>query len=111
MDMEHGVTWSSMTIPAFGIERIGHQVELHCDLCGKRHHLHTLLCAGGECTGSLLGNAVRLLAGGEQLQDPLRRNPEGRPAFIEEALRLEKPFRYPYVPCQGHDARHGPDSK
>src|ERR1700733_1085991 len=86
MDMEHRVTWPSMTIPAFGIERIAHQVELSCDLCGKRHHLRQRRAAASR---------------GEQLQDPLRRNPEGRPAFIEEALRLERPFRYPYVPCPG----------
>jgi cytochrome P450 len=56
--------------------------------------LHTLLSAGGESTSSLLGNAVRLLAEDEELQAHLRRNPEWVPAFIEEALRLESPFRY-----------------
>jgi cytochrome P450 len=56
--------------------------------------LHTLLSAGGESTTSLLGNAVRLLAEDQELQAHLRRNPEQLPAFIEEALRLESPFRY-----------------
>lgn len=56
--------------------------------------LHTLLSAGGESTTSLLGNAVRLLAEHSDLQDHLRQNPERIPLFVEEALRLEPPFRY-----------------
>jgi cytochrome P450 len=56
--------------------------------------LHTLLSAGGESTTSLLGNAVRILAEDQELQAHLRRHPEWVPAFIEEALRLESPFRY-----------------
>lgn len=56
--------------------------------------LHTLLSAGGESTTSLLGNAVRLLAEDRDLQERLRRDPDLVPAFIEEALRLESPFRY-----------------
>jgi len=56
--------------------------------------LHTLLSAGGESTTSLLGNAVRLLAEHPDLQEQLRQNPEEIPTFIEEALRLEPPFRY-----------------
>lgn len=56
--------------------------------------LHTLLSAGGESTTSLLGNSVRILAEREDLQDQLRRQPELIPAFVEEALRLESPFRY-----------------
>jgi cytochrome P450 len=62
--------------------------------------LHTLLSAGGESTTSLLGNGVRLLAENPDLQDELRRNPHLVPAFIEEALRLESPFRFlmRYVP-------------
>jgi cytochrome P450 family 144 len=56
--------------------------------------LHTLLSAGGESTTSLLGNAVRLLAEHQELQEHLRRNPEQIPTFVEEALRLESPFRY-----------------
>ena len=56
--------------------------------------LHTLLSAGGESTTSLLGNAVRILAEDQELQQHLRHNPEQLPTFIEEALRLESPFRY-----------------
>jgi cytochrome P450 family 144 len=56
--------------------------------------LHTLLSAGGESTTSLLGNAVRILAEQPELQEHLRREPELIPTFVEEALRLEPPFRY-----------------
>jgi cytochrome P450 len=56
--------------------------------------LHTLLSAGGESTTSLLGNAVRLLAEHPDLQEQLRRDPGKIPTFVEEALRLEPPFRY-----------------
>jgi cytochrome P450 family 144 len=56
--------------------------------------LHTLLSAGGESTTSLLGNAVRILAEHRDVQDQLRENPELIPLFVEEALRLEPPFRY-----------------
>ena len=53
-----------------------------------------MLSAGGESTTSLLGNAVRLLAEHPDLQQHLRQNPEQIPTFVEEALRLESPFRY-----------------
>jgi cytochrome P450 len=56
--------------------------------------LQTLLGAGGESTTSLLGNAVRIVAERPDLQDQLRRDPELVPAFVEEALRLESPFRH-----------------
>jgi cytochrome P450 family 144 len=56
--------------------------------------LHTLLSAGGESTTSLLGNAVRLLAENRDLQDRLRGQLDLVPAFVEEALRLESPFRF-----------------
>ena len=56
--------------------------------------LHTLLSAGGESTTSLLGNAVRILAEHPDLQRHLRQNPDQIPMFVEEALRLEPPFRY-----------------
>jgi cytochrome P450 len=56
--------------------------------------LTILLSAGGESTTSLLGNAVRMLAEDQELQDHLRRNLDQVPAFVEEALRLESPFRY-----------------
>jgi len=56
--------------------------------------LHTLLSAGGESTTSLLGNAARILAEDQELQQHLRQNLEQIPTFVEEALRLEPPFRY-----------------
>jgi cytochrome P450 len=55
--------------------------------------LHTLLSAGGETTSSLVGNAVRLLADDQELQQQLREDPGLIDAFVEEALRLESPFR------------------
>jgi len=56
--------------------------------------LQNLLGAGGESTTSLLGNSVRLLAEQPDLQHQLRVEPELVPTFIEEALRLESPFRF-----------------
>jgi cytochrome P450 len=56
--------------------------------------LHTLLSAGGESTTSLLGSAARILAEDPDLQDRLRNDRDLVPAFVEEALRLESPFRY-----------------
>jgi cytochrome P450 len=56
--------------------------------------LQNLLGAGGESTTSLLGNSVRLLAEQPDLQRQLRLGPELVPTFIEEALRLESPFRF-----------------
>lgn len=55
--------------------------------------LHILLAAGGESTTSLLGNAVRILAEDQALQQTLRAQPELIPNFMEEVLRLESPFR------------------
>jgi cytochrome P450 family 144 len=56
--------------------------------------LQTLLSAGGESTTSLLGNSVRLLAEHQDVQSTLREQPDLIPAFVEEALRLESPFRF-----------------
>lgn len=56
--------------------------------------MHTLLSAGGESTTSLLGNAIHILALNPELQARLRGEPELVAPFIEEALRLESPFRY-----------------
>jgi cytochrome P450 len=56
--------------------------------------MHTLLSAGGESTTSLLGNAIHLLASNPELQARLRDDPRLVAPFIEEALRLESPFRY-----------------
>jgi cytochrome P450 len=55
--------------------------------------LHTLLGAGGETTSSLVGNAVWLLADDLELQQLLRGQPKLIDSFVEEALRLESPFR------------------
>jgi cytochrome P450 len=55
--------------------------------------LVTLLAAGGESTTSLLGNATRILAEDAALQQKLREQPDLIPAFLEEVLRLESPFR------------------
>jgi cytochrome P450 len=56
--------------------------------------LQTLLSAGGESTTSLLGNSVRILAEDQELQQHLRKDPEQIATFVEEALRLESPFRF-----------------
>jgi cytochrome P450 family 144 len=53
----------------------------------------TLLSAGGESTSSLLGNAVRILAENPDLLARLKADRSQIAAFIEEALRLESPFR------------------
>jgi len=56
--------------------------------------LQTLLAAGGESTTSLLGNAAGYLAANPDMQQQLREQPDRIPAFIEEILRLESPFRH-----------------
>jgi len=56
--------------------------------------LMVLLGAGGETTTSLIGNAIRILAERAELQDALRADPARVPAFVEEALRFESPFRF-----------------
>jgi cytochrome P450 len=58
--------------------------------------LMVLLGAAGESTASLLGNAVRILAEDTGLQDQLRADRSLVPAFVEEAIRLETPFRGHY---------------
>ena len=52
-----------------------------------------LVIAGSESTASLMGSAVHMLASDERLQDELRAHPSRIGVFIEEALRLESPFR------------------
>jgi hypothetical protein len=52
-----------------------------------------LVIAGSESTTSLLGSAVQLLCLDGSLQDALRADPSRIPVFLEEALRLESPFR------------------
>ena len=55
-----------------------------------------LFGAAGESTASLLGSAVRLLAGAPELQQCLRADPGLIPAFLEEVVRLETPFKFHY---------------
>jgi len=65
----------------------------------RRHALGilvVLLGAGVESTASLIGNAVRLLAERPELQARLRSEPDLVSAFVEEAVRLEPPFRFHY---------------
>jgi cytochrome P450 len=56
--------------------------------------LSILFAAGGKSTSSLIGNAVYLLATNPKLQSRLRGDPRLIPQFVEEALRLESPFRH-----------------
>jgi cytochrome P450 len=52
--------------------------------------------AGGESTAALIGSAARMLARGPDCADPLRRQPELIPRFVEEVVRLESPFKFHY---------------
>ncbi|WP_430330926.1 cytochrome P450 [Rhodococcus sp. ACT016] len=52
-----------------------------------------LVGAGGESTAGLIANAARILATRPELQDRLRRDPALVDPFLDEALRLESPFR------------------
>jgi len=58
--------------------------------------LFLLVSAGGESTTSLTGTGVRILAEQPDLQDRLRREPHLVPAFVEEACRIDPPFRGHY---------------
>ena len=58
--------------------------------------LTVLLGAGGESTASLIGNAVRILADDPELQEQIRSDHSLLENFIEEAVRLESPFRGHY---------------
>ena len=58
--------------------------------------LTVLLGAGGESTASLIGNAVRMLADDPALQEQIRADHSLIDNFIEEAVRLESPFRGHY---------------
>jgi cytochrome P450 len=53
-----------------------------------------LFAAGGKSTSSLIGNAVHMLALDQDLQNRLRGEPRLIPQFLEEALRLQSPFRH-----------------
>ncbi|OBF29284.1 cytochrome [Mycobacterium sp. ACS1612] len=55
-----------------------------------------LFSAGGESTGSLLGNAMEILAARPHIQRQVREDPGLLGPFIEEALRYEPPFRGHY---------------
>ena len=55
-----------------------------------------LFGAGGESTGSLLGNSMGILATRPDLQQQLRDNSALLGPFIEEVLRYEPPFRGHY---------------
>ncbi|WP_446222102.1 cytochrome P450 [Nocardia sp. IBHARD005] len=52
-----------------------------------------LIGAGGESTAGLIASAARLLATDLELQTRLRERPELISSFLDEALRLESPFR------------------
>jgi len=68
-----------------------------------------LFSAGGESTGSLLGNAMGILAAQPELQRQLRENPDLLGPFIEEALRYEPPFRGHYRHVVADTALGGTD--
>jgi cytochrome P450 len=77
---------------------------VHEGVLPRRHALGilvVLLGAGIESTASLIGSAVRLLAERPELQARLRREPGLVPAFVEEAVRLESPFRFHYRAVTG----------
>jgi cytochrome P450 len=52
--------------------------------------------AGGESTSSLIGSAIRLLAEDPDLARRLREETDLIPRFVEEAMRLEPPFKFHY---------------
>jgi cytochrome P450 len=58
--------------------------------------LFLLVSAGGESTTSLTGTGARILAERPDLQDRLRREPHLVAAFVEEACRIDPPFRGHY---------------
>jgi cytochrome P450 len=58
--------------------------------------LFLLVTAGGESTTSLTGTGVRILAERLDLQDRLRYEPHLVAAFVEEACRIDPPFRGHY---------------
>ncbi len=55
-----------------------------------------LVSAGGESTAGLLGSSALMLAGRHDIANQLRDDIELLPAFIEEVVRLESPFRGHY---------------
>jgi len=59
-----------------------------------------LFGAGGESTTSLIGSCMRLLASDPELDQRLRKDADLIPRFVEEALRLEPPFKFHYRAVQ-----------
>ncbi|MEH6585837.1 MAG: cytochrome P450 [Halioglobus sp.] len=55
-----------------------------------------LVGAAGESTSSLVGSAIRILAGDQHLQNRLRQNPQLIDSYVEEVVRLESPFKGHY---------------
>jgi cytochrome P450 len=55
-----------------------------------------LVSAGSESTTSLIGTGVAILARDQELQARLRANPVLLDAFVEEACRIDPPFRGHY---------------
>jgi cytochrome P450 len=55
-----------------------------------------LVSAGSESTTSLIGTGVCILAQDHALQDRLRESPELVETFVEEACRIDPPFRGHY---------------
>jgi len=55
-----------------------------------------LISAGGESTAGLLGSSALTLAHREDIAAQLRANMDLLPAFIEEVVRMESPFRGHY---------------
>ncbi len=58
--------------------------------------LVVLVSAGSETTSSLLATAVETLARNHELQQQLRREPDGIPAAVEDFLRENGPFQFHY---------------
>jgi cytochrome P450 len=58
--------------------------------------LVVLFGAAGESTAALMGMALRLMLRTPGMQERLRREPEALEAFVEEAIRLESPFKFHY---------------
>jgi cytochrome P450 len=55
-----------------------------------------LVSAGSESTTSLIGTGASIMAQDDALQDRLRSNPSLVETFVEEACRIEPPFRGHY---------------
>lgn len=58
--------------------------------------LVTLFSAAGESTAALIGSATQIIASRSDVQRRLRADPSLIPAFLEEVLRFEPPFRGHY---------------